>query len=148
MANLRISDNVYDKLRAYTKNEGVKVIDTVDSLIIKFLYEKVDMVENINFDEDVWVVFKKTHTTFLPNSIFINPLEFGSYGNLYETLYDKCNANLCVLSVTDDFIMEEAYEFYKHMNAGKLFNRVKLVNLTLEEMDDVISDNLQIYRTK
>ena len=148
MANLRISDEVYDKLRAYTKNEGVKVIDTVDTLIIKFLYEKVDMVKNINFDKDVWVVFKKSHTIFLPNSIFINPLEYGSYGNLYETLYDKCNANLCVLSVTDDFIMDEAYDFYKHMNSGKLFNRVKLVNATSEKMNDIISDYLEIYRTK
>ncbi len=137
MKNIRVSEKMHDKLKSYTKKEGVKIIDFVEGVINEFFRERVERFENINFDEDIYLVFRSNQSVCFPNSLFVRFNE-KMYGTLHEVLYQKANKDIVLVSVSDDGELEdEVKEIYYDLSGGRLLGRIKVIKMTYDEFNQL-----------
>lgn len=95
----------------------------------------------LNWDEDVYLVEGAFDSFFLPNPLVMLGKKMSKL--IFETLYNKANANIIVC--VDGDAWEDGLKIYNELNGGRLYNKIKMVKLPKDKDVCDLRGNIEEY---
>lgn len=95
----------------------------------------------LNWDEDVYLVEGAFDSFFLPNPIVMLGKKMSKL--IFETLYNKANANIIVC--VDGDAWDDGLKIYNELNGGRLYNKIKMVKLPKDKDVCDLRGNIEEY---
>jgi len=95
----------------------------------------------LNWDEDVYLVEGAFDSFFLPNPLVMLGKKMSKL--IFETLYNKANANIIVC--VDGDAWDDGLKIYNELNGGRLYNKIKMVKLPKDKDVCDLRGNIEEY---
>lgn len=102
---------------------------------MKYLNPKVEKKNiifnegNINWDNDITLCEGAFDAIVIPNSIPLLGKSLEKDYKLHQMLFKKANGNINILLDGDEVGTKAAFEVYKNLNYGRLYNKIRYIHL-------------------
>lgn len=95
----------------------------------------------LNWNDDVYLVEGAFDSFFLPNPLVMLGKKMSKL--IFETLYNKANANIIVC--VDGDAWDDGLKIYNELNGGRLYNKIKMVKLPKDKDVCDLRGNIEEY---